>query len=147
MTRCLVDSNILLRLVHQGDPQYAVVRSAVLKLRRRGYSLYIIPQCLAEFWSVTTRPSTARGGYGLTPAEAHIKARLIERRFPLLQDRPEAHRIWRRMVISLGVQGAAVHDARIVAAMRAHGIDHLLTLDAADFARYPGITALDPSGI
>ena len=31
--------------------------------------------------------------------------------------------------------------------MQAHAIDQILTFNAADFARYPGITALDPAVI
>jgi hypothetical protein len=39
-----------------------------------------------------------------------------------------------------GVQGVQGHDARLVAWMQSHGLTHVLTLNAADFARYPGIT-------
>jgi predicted nucleic acid-binding protein len=51
------------------------------------------------------------------------------------------------MVVRLAVQGVSVHDARIVAAMRAHGVDHILTLNGADFSRFPGTTVLDPKAI
>jgi predicted nucleic acid-binding protein len=145
LNRCLVDSNILLRLVHPDDPLYVLVRSAVLRLRRRGYIFYIVPQCLVEFWSVSTRPTTARGGYGLASADAHAKARLLERRFPLLEDRPLTHRIWRRLVVRHSVKGIAAHDARLVAAMRAHDVTQILTLNDSDFARYAGVTALNPA--
>ena len=37
-----------------------------------------------------------------------------------------------------------VHDARLVALMQVHGITHILTLNRADFARYPGIVPIDP---
>jgi hypothetical protein len=40
-----------------------------------------------------------------------------------------------------GVSGIQVHDARMVAAMRVHGIANLLTLNAKDFRRYGGITS------
>lgn len=39
---------------------------------------------------------------------------------------------------SLGVKAP---DARLVAVMNVHGVDHLLTLNTADFSRYPGIAA------
>lgn len=42
------------------------------------------------------------------------------------------------------VQGKQVHDARLAALVLSSGITHILTLNGADFARYPGITALDP---
>jgi hypothetical protein len=43
------------------------------------------------------------------------------------------------------VSGVQVHDARIAAAMRVHGVTHLLTLNTGDFTRYPGITAVHPA--
>jgi predicted nucleic acid-binding protein len=37
-----------------------------------------------------------------------------------------------------------VHDANIVATMRAHGIDRLATLNAADFKRFEDEISLEP---
>jgi len=34
---------------------------------------------------------------------------------------------WRRLVVSFGVSGIQVHDARIVATMIVHGVTHILT--------------------
>ncbi len=42
------------------------------------------------------------------------------------------------------VSGIQVHDARLVAVMRVHGIAHILTLNVGDFQRYPGINAVHP---
>lgn len=44
--------------------------------------------------------------------------------------------------------GKQVHDANLVATMHAYGIDHLLTLNAADFRRFePRIALLTPAEI
>ena len=48
------------------------------------------------------------------------------------------YRIWRRLVVAHAVQGRQVHDARLVALLPAHGITHILTLNAATS---PGIPA------
>ncbi len=37
-----------------------------------------------------------------------------------------------------------VHDARLAAAMKVHGIMHVLTLNTDDFARYSEVTAVHP---
>jgi predicted nucleic acid-binding protein len=50
-------------------------------------------------------------------------------------------------VVAHGVQGKQVHDARLAALMLAHGITHILTLNGADFARYPGIVPIDPASL
>ena len=51
------------------------------------------------------------------------------------------------LVIDYRVSGVQVHDARLVAAMLAHGVTHILTFNTADFARYApeGIVAVAPA--
>jgi predicted nucleic acid-binding protein len=142
--RLASDSGILLRVLHRADPQHAAVRQAVRLLRARGDTLVTAPQNIAEFWNVTTRPASARGGFGLGVAEAQRRLRIIERLFPVLPDSPAAYSLWKQLVVHHGVMGVQVHDARLVAWMPAHAITHLLTLNPADFARYPTITALTP---
>ena len=51
---------------------------------------------------------------------------------------------WEKIVIQYGVCGVQVHDARLVACMRVHGLSHILTFDTGDFARYAEITAVHP---
>jgi hypothetical protein len=45
------------------------------------------------------------------------------------------------------VTGKNVPDARLVAAMPVHGLTHILTFYAIDFARYSSITCLDPAAV
>ncbi len=105
--------------------------------------LCYIAQNLVEFWNVATRPKE-RNGFGLSVAEADREATLIEGEFTLLPDNEQLHPEWRRLVLTHSVVGVQVHDARLVAAMRVHGIRHLLTLNDQDFLRYPGITVVHP---
>jgi predicted nucleic acid-binding protein len=51
------------------------------------------------------------------------------------------------MVVAYGVSGVQVHDARLAAAMRVHGMTHILTFNPADFQRYPGITVVHPANL
>jgi hypothetical protein len=51
---------------------------------------------------------------------------------------------WERLVIDHRVSGKKAHDAHLVAIMNLNAVTHILTLNAADFSRYPGITVLDP---
>ena len=47
------------------------------------------------------------------------------------------------------VLGVQVHDARLVAAMIAHNVTHILTFNVTDFARYTdeGIEAVNPAAV
>lgn len=143
----LLDTNILLRLVDRNDPLHATVRGAVRAVKVRGDSLVMTAQNVAEFWNVCTRPSTARGGLGLSIAEVNHRVRLLERIARILPDSAAAYAIWRHLVVSLGVAGVQVHDARLAALMQTQAVTHILTLNAADFARFPGIMPLDPNAL
>jgi predicted nucleic acid-binding protein len=141
----VLDTGILLRLVDRNDPLHGSVRAAVRALKVRGDGLATTAQNIAEFWNVCTRPASARGGLGLSVAETDHRLRLLERIIRLIPDSTAAYPIWRGLVVSLGIQGVQVHDARLAALMQAHGTTHILTLNVADFARFSAITAMDPT--
>jgi predicted nucleic acid-binding protein len=141
------DTGILLRLLDRADPHHQAIRQALRVLRARGEELVTSPQNIAEFWNVCTRPASARGGYGLSVSETGRRVRIMERIFQVLPGSPAAFPLWKQLVVSHAVQGVQVHDARLVAWMLAHGITHILTLNTADFACYPGIVAWTPQDI
>jgi len=145
--RYLVDSNILLRLLQRNDPQHSTIRQAVRALMARGDELCCAPQNIVELWNVSTRPATARGGFGLTTTETDRRVRLIERVFTVLEETPAVYSEWRRLVVGNLVIGVHVHDARIVAVMNVHRLTHVLTLNGADFSRYAGITCVAPDQV
>ena len=139
----LADSNILLRLPKRDHPQYPLMRGPVHALRQRGmYPAYTLEN-MTEFWNASTRPA-GRNGFGLTVAETERNARVIERSFTFLADTEAVYHEWRRLVVQYGILGVQVHNARLAAAMRAHGISEILTLNAGDFARFAGIRTIDP---
>jgi len=143
---CLLDTNILLRLVQRDSLDYQTIRQSVELLVDRGTELFYTSQNLAEFWNVCTRPAE-RNGFGFSITETNERATLIESKFSLAPDSEITHREWRRIVVSVGVSGVQVHDARLVAAMYVHRIGTLLTLNATDFRRYTNVTVISPSQV
>jgi predicted nucleic acid-binding protein len=139
----LIDSNILLRWVKPDDRDYLVVKEAVDALLRQEVMLCYTSQNLAEFWNACTRP-VDRNGYGLSGRETDLRAGVIESNLQLLPDSLAVHWEWRRIVVEYGVSGVQVHDARLVAAMRVHGVRRILTFNQRDFVRYADIEALSP---
>lgn len=142
----LVDANILLRLAEPGHPMYPPAQAAAAVLKGRGDVLCVVPQVLYEFWVVATRPLSANGGLGRTPAAVDREVDVILSGFPLYPDTPAVFPGWRSLVATHAVSGKPAHDARLVAAMQVHGVTHLLTFNGADFARFP-VTALDPAAV
>lgn len=141
----LVDSNILIRWVQPDDPDYPIVERALDALVESGAILCYTPQNLAEFWNASTRPAV-RNGYGLSPTETDRRAKLFENRLRLLPDNLAVHEEWRSLLVDYGVSGVQVHDTRLVAAMRVHGVKRILTFNTKDFARFTDIKAVHPEG-
>jgi len=145
-TPYLIDSNILIRWVQPSDPDYPIVESALEGLANQGAVLCYTSQNVAEFWNACTRPAS-QNGYGLSPQEADQRARLFESRLRLLADNLAIHQEWRRLIVTHNVSGVRVHDARLVAAMRVHGVKRILTFNEKDFARFVDMEAIHPAAI
>ena len=141
---CLIDTGILLRLVNRNDPEHMIIRRALRELKETGVGFAVTSQNLIEFWNVSTRPTSARGGYGLSIEVTEQTLRLLERLFPILPDAPSTHAEWKRLVVEHTVKGVQVHDARLVAMMSIHDVSDVLTLNADDFRRFDRITVLTP---
>jgi hypothetical protein len=101
---------------------------------------------LYELWVVATRP-VAVNGLGFTTAQAATELIRLQALFALFPDTPAIFPEWQRLVVAHEVMGRNAYDARLVAAMAVHGLTHLLTFNLADFARYSGITVLDPAAV
>jgi len=143
----LIDSNVFLRLVPADDPDRHPVLTALARLKADNEDLFYTSQVLAEFWTVCTRPASARGGYGLSPEKTERKARIIERFCRLAPDSLATHLQWRRLITAHSVMGVEVHDARLVAAMIVHGIPNLLTFNLDDFKRFDRISIVSPAAV
>lgn len=142
----LADTNTLLRLTDQNSSLQTVVQNALIVLRKQGEELVIVPQNLIEFWAVATRP-VADNGLGLSVVETAQELNRLKVVFRLLPDTPGIFTEWEQLVIRYQVMGKQAHDARLVAAMKAHGLTHLLTFNTADFKRFTEITAVNPRNV
>ena len=143
----LLDTGILLRLFERLDPHHRDIQTAVKLLWNRGDVPAIVPQNAVEFWNVSTRPSTARGGYGQSVSNTLSRLNAIERICRVLPETPPIFAEWKRLVVAHTLTGVSVHDARIVAAMTVAQVNTILTLNAADFRRYSGIVVQTPADL
>ncbi|MGD9646905.1 MAG: type II toxin-antitoxin system VapC family toxin [Pirellulales bacterium] len=144
--RILIDTSIVVRLSEPDDLDAHHTKLAVATLPDLRFECCIVPQVVYEYWSVATR-SSAQNGLGLSPAQTAIDVTEYLVAFTLLRDERSVFERWQQLVIKHDVRGKSVHDARLVAAMQRHGIAHLLTLNEADFLRYPDVTVLTPAAV
>ena len=142
----VVDSNILLRLAEPAHAMHADALAASSALLGAGEIVHTLPQNIAEFWNVCTRPLD-KNGLGLTPAQTDAEVTRLEMLFPVLLDNASIYAEWRQLVVKHAVSGVQVHDARIAAAIRTHGVTHLMTFNDKDFKRYQNITAMTPAEV
>ena len=145
--KVLVDTNVLLRRIDRASTQHQAALDAVPRLIERGDELFLVPQVLAEFWFVATRPVGERhNGLGLSFAAVNAEHERLRQLFLLQRDEPAIFDVWEEFVLEHRVTRGRIHDARLVAALRVHGFDRLLTFDNRDFARW-GVPILDPAAV
>lgn len=142
----LIDSNILLRSVQTAHPMHTDAKESLKILKQQGELLCLAAQNIYEFWVVATRPQ-ADNGLGFSVVQAVNELVQLRTFFTILEDTPAILTEWETMVTSLSVLGKNAHDARLVAAMKVHGISHLLTFNSKDFQRFQGITVSTPQDV
>jgi predicted nucleic acid-binding protein len=140
---CLVDTNILIRLLVPLDPLAPSAQAAVRFLKERQDRLFVATQNLIEFWAVATRPLSANG-LGLSPVAAEQELARLDSLFSVLHETSDVYPLWRELASRVGVSGRQAHDTRLAAVMLANNMIHILTFNVDDFARYPGLVVLDP---
>jgi predicted nucleic acid-binding protein len=143
MANYLADTNILLYLVNPAAPEHAGSARSLERILAGGDRVVLAAQTFYEFWSVATRPAEVNG-LGWSPERAATVIAAIRGRFPVLPEPPEVLDLWLDLVIRNSLRGKRIHDAHLLATMRANGVTKLLTLNAADFPATPGITVLTP---
>ena len=139
--RVVLDTNILLRAAQPSHPQWQLAIDAVQRLIVSQHDTCIVPQTIYEFWVVATRPQRANG-LEMSVAQADAEVEQLLRLNILLEDNAQVFPEWRALVQRHQVSGKRAHDARIAAAMRVHGVGHILTFNHADFASFDGVTAV-----
>ncbi len=138
-----VDTNILVYAFHADFEQHGRALAALKALVARGDVWGVPSPCIHEFLSTVTRknylsrPATIsealefttvlRADYGCFVLDESV------RHFETLAD----------VLKTSGVTGAKVHDARIAAICRDHGVQELWTADR-DFSYFPWLKTVNP---
>jgi uncharacterized protein len=138
-----LDANILI-YAHREDAPFHKPAVRCLSELAEGRSMWAIPwPCLHEFLAIVTRSGIYRPPTPLAVALDHVDLLLESPTLILLA---EADQYWpdlRALLTASRVTGARVHDARIAALCRQHGVRELWSADR-DFGRFPGIDVVNP---
>ena len=138
-----VDTNILVYAHRQDSPWHTAAFARLTRLAQ-GRAAWAIPwPCVHEFLAIVTHPQIYNPPTPLNRAIEQVEAWLEAPNLVLLS---EGENYWPelRTALTAGrVAGPQVHDARVVALCRLHGIDELWTADR-DFGRFPGLKVIHP---
>ena len=138
-----VDTNVLVYAHREDAPWHDTAYARVEELAQ-GRAPWAIPwPCLHEFLAIVTHP-----GIYAPPTPAPVAVDQIEAwlESPSLCLLSESEGYWRelRMALQEGrIVGPQVHDARVAALCRLHGVRELWTADR-DFGRFPGLAVRNP---
>jgi predicted nucleic acid-binding protein len=143
--RHLVDTNVLVYALFPAAPQHANSRALVEAAQDPNAGLCVLPQILAEFFSVVTNPKRVTPNKTAGEALQAIESFLALPGLAVLSIPPDVVTRWAALVHARPVTGAEVFDVQAVAAMMAHGIAGVYTYNLTDFHGYPGIQPKEPS--
>ncbi|KAM3089804.1 type II toxin-antitoxin system VapC family toxin [Phormidesmis sp. 146-35] len=142
----MLDTNVVMRFCNPSDVQHELATNAISRLLVQSDECLLVTQVIIEFWVVATRP-TQTNGLGWTVEQTRSTIDQLLDRFPFLEESPQIFPNWLNLVTTNKVMGKRTHDARIIAAMLANGITHLLTLNPSDFAGTSSITIIHPQDL
>jgi toxin-antitoxin system PIN domain toxin len=138
-----VDTNLLVYAHRPGSPFYAAARTCLTELAD-GRATWAIPwPCLHEFLGVVTHPRILNPPTPLTAALEQVSAWLESPSLMVLAEPEDYWPILLDVATSARVAGPLIHEARIAALCRAHGVRELWTADR-DFGRFPGLIVRNP---
>ncbi len=138
-----LDTNVLVAASAEAHPSHAMAAGLVARLVSDRVPLVISVQVCREFLSVMTRQPLG-AARALTVAETLATLEGWRQPCAVLKEDDAVLAELLELVRKHDVKGKQVHDANIVATMRANGIDRLATLNAADFKRFEDEIALEP---
>lgn len=138
-----IDTNLLVYAHREDSPWHDQAYARIAELAE-GRMPWTIPwPCLHEFLAIVTHPRIYGPPTPLAAALGQVDAWLESPSVILLA---ESEGYWPELRDALKegqIAGPQVHDARIAALCRLHGVRELWTADR-DFGRFPGLTVRNP---
>jgi len=136
-----IDTNILIYANVATAPLHKQALTAIREAHQAGRSLWISRQVLREFIAARTRPQTF--AQPSAPKVVIERVRYLEDRFQVADDTAAVTGQLIKLIGDFQIGGKQVHDANIVASMKAYGIPSLLTHNTKDFERFGEVIRIE----
>lgn len=138
-----LDTNLLVYAHRADSPFHEKAGRRVAELAE-GPAIWAIPwPCLHEFLAIVTHPRIYAPPTPLAQALDQVDAWLESPSVLVLAESPAHWPTLRALLAGGRVTGALVHDARVAALCRQHGVRELWSADR-DFSRFAGLPVVNP---
>jgi uncharacterized protein len=138
-----VDTNILVYAHREDSPFHDAAFPRMAELAE-GPAVWAVPwPCLHEFLAIVTHPRIYAPPTPLARALDQVDAWLESPTLAILTESAEHWQTLRALIAGGRIAGLQVHDARVAALCRQHGVRELWSADR-DFSRFAGLTVLNP---
>ncbi len=138
-----VDTQILV-YAHREESPWHSAASALIAEKAEGQTPWAIPwPCLHEFLAIVTHPRIYAPPTPLARALDQVDAWLQSPSLTVLSEGVGYWTVLKADLTAGRTTGPRVHDARVAALCRHHGVAELLTADR-DFSRFPQLTVRNP---
>ena len=138
-----VDTNILVYAHREDFPFHETAFRRLAELAE-GPAVWAIPwPCLHEFLAVVTHPRIYVPPTPLAQALDQVDAWLESPTLALLTESAAHWPALRALIADGRISGAQIHDARVAALCRQHGVRELWSADR-DFNRFAGLPVVNP---
>ena len=138
-----IDTNLLV-YAHRRDSAFFDGASSLVVGLAEGRSVWAIPwPCVHEFLAIVTHPRIFKPPTPLSQALDQVDAWMQSPSLQLLGEAPGYAAVLRGVIERSQVTGPRIHDARVAALCRQHGVRELWSADR-DFSRFGGITVRNP---
>jgi toxin-antitoxin system PIN domain toxin len=136
-----IDTNVLVAASVSAHPSHGVATAYLDRLAKEGAVACISGQVCREFLVVLTRQPVEGRAFSVAEALDAIEAwrgacAVLEEDYLVLDTLLS-------LVRKHDVKGKQIHDANIVATMRAHAVSRLATFNADDFSRFEPDVAVE----
>jgi len=138
-----LDSNLLVYAVREDSPWHGAALRCVRELAE-GEAPWAIPwPCVHEFLAVVTHPRIYKPATPLTDAASQVEYWMESPTLRLLGEGPGYWGHVKSLLEAGRASGPLVHDARVAAICRMHGVRELWSADR-DYSRFAGLRVRNP---
>ena len=138
-----VDTNILIYAYRTDSPHFHRASSRLRSLAEAPAAWAIPWPCMHEFLAIVTHPRVFVPPSPIEDALRQVEIWLESPSLTLLAEAEDYWRDLRALVISGRIAGPRIHDAKIAALCRQHGVHELWSADR-DFSRFGGLKVVNP---